>query len=291
MNTNYTADLVAATAEPHVKAAMQGATAALASLRFHEGLRRRWENARAEAAIREATALALLEGARISVDELRTASMEPVAASVQQGEESLPPHHLLAQGIWRAQWNMASQWEPLNVKGPRTPRHKPPIPARMSALHRDVCSALVGAGLISTQQVAIPTSPHSIRALTSLMGTRIPAIAQAGEVWARLRCQPSFTIGSGAVGAALAREILVDRGLDPSGVAVISMWHTLNPAESAEALERWKSAQLMGDSAGQARIDALAHWLATFATALEAGAKEGAAIALHIQAGQIKMSN
>lgn len=288
MNTNYAADLATAAAHPTVKAAMQGATAALTTLRFHEGLRRRWENARAEAAIREATALALLDGARISVDELRTASMEPATPTKQHEEESLPPHHLLAQGIWRSQWNMASQWEPLNAKGPRQPRQTPPLPARIAALHRDVCSALVRAGLMPTQQVAIPTSPHSIHALTALTGTTIPAIAQAGEVWARLRCQPAFTIGSGAVGAALAREILVNRGIDPSGIAVISMWHTLNPAESADGLEGWKTAQMMDNSAGQARIDALAHWLATFATALEAGAQEGTDIALHIQAGRIK---
>ena len=54
---------------------MDEAHAALADLRFSEGLRRGWEEARAEAAVREAAALSIIEGARTSVDDVRALSM------------------------------------------------------------------------------------------------------------------------------------------------------------------------------------------------------------------------
>ena len=54
---------------------MNEAHAALADLRFSEGLRRGWEEARAEAAVREAAALSIIEGARTSVDDVRALSM------------------------------------------------------------------------------------------------------------------------------------------------------------------------------------------------------------------------
>ena len=49
--------LCAAAARPDVTSAMNEAHVALADLRFSEGLRRGWEEARAEAAVREAAAL------------------------------------------------------------------------------------------------------------------------------------------------------------------------------------------------------------------------------------------
>ena len=77
--------LRAAAARPDVASAMNEAHAALADLRFSEGLRRGWEEARAEAAVREATALSIIEGARTSVDDVRAASM---------GDEGGPPPSL-----------------------------------------------------------------------------------------------------------------------------------------------------------------------------------------------------
>ena len=52
--------LSAAAARPDVTSAMDEAHAALADLRFSEGLRRGWEEARAEAAVREAAALSII---------------------------------------------------------------------------------------------------------------------------------------------------------------------------------------------------------------------------------------
>ena len=50
----------AAASRPGVRAAFDRAHRALGDLRFAEGLRRGWEEARAEAAVREAAALAVL---------------------------------------------------------------------------------------------------------------------------------------------------------------------------------------------------------------------------------------
>ncbi|MFC2778495.1 MAG: hypothetical protein ACFN4K_10645, partial [Pauljensenia sp.] len=110
--------LRAAAARADVASAMEEAHAALADLRFSEGLRRGWQEARAEASIREAAALAIIEGARTSVDDVRAASMS------DRGGPSSDPASALACGIWRSQWSLASRFPPLNTRSaarPRTP--------------------------------------------------------------------------------------------------------------------------------------------------------------------------
>lgn len=276
------ATLQAAAQLPSVLHARQQAEQALADLRFHEGLRRQWEAARAEAAIREATALCLLEGARISVDDLRELSMRDAR---DLAPTALDPSQSLAIGLWRAQWNLASNCAPLNarVRAPHRPR---PLPALMSALHRDMCSGLVAAGLIGADQVALPALPGGLAVIRDLVQAQLPAWICAAEVSAYLRVTPVFSVASAAMGATLARWVLIERGVDPSAVAVMSALHTTEVPGSEEALAAWQQAHHPSADA-DAAIDGVGRWYEFFARAVEEGARIGQDIALHVQAGRL----
>lgn len=285
MTTNASPSLAllrAAAALPTVVDARNEAERALSTLRFHEGLRRRWEAARAEAAIREATALSLLEGAQISVDDLRELSMRDPSTSASS---ALNPAQALALGIWRAQWNLASSFEPLNAKA-RPVRRPRLVPALMSALHRDISSGMVEAGLIDSREVAIPASPHTLREVVALLKAPLPAWICAAEVCAHLRTTPVFTPASSALGATLARWVLVERGVDPTGVAVISALYALENLARENALDAWRVANHPHADEDEA-LAALGQWYAFFARSVAEGARIGADIALRVQAGRL----
>lgn len=256
---------------------------AIAALRFHEGLRRRWENARAEGAIREATALAILAGVRITVDDLRVLTMG------QPGDE-LTPGEAVAVGVWRAQWNIASAFPALNSRQPQRTAAPLPLPALLSAWHRDVTSGLVASRHTTHDSVAIPQESGQLavvmRTVQAAQRGQLSALCAAADVWARFTAHEIFTPGSQAVGATLARWLLVHRGVEPTGVATISAWHSLKAPESAEALAAWRHAQDPSHSEAE-RCDALAHWVSAFAQAITYGAQVGQDIALRVQAGRL----
>ena len=185
---------------------MDEAHAALADLRFSEGLRRGWEEARAEAAVREAAALSIIEGARTSVDDVRALSM------ADEGGAASDPGAALALGIWRSQWNLASHFPALNTRSQGGARVAPtPLPALIAGLHRDACSGLVAAALT-----------------------------------AHFRFRRVFAQASSVVGGGLARWILVTRGVDPTGVCVPSAYDALDPARAGRSLAGWVSADEAG---------------------------------------------
>ena len=244
--------LRAAAVRPDVAAAMDEAHAALADLRFAEGLRRGWEEARAEAAVREAAALSIVEGARTTVDDVRALSM------ADAGGAASDPGAALALGIWRSQWNLASRFPALNTRSPGGPRVAPtPLPALIAGLHRDACSGLVAAGLVEPRALAVPTDPAALTA--------------------HFRFRRVFAPASSVVGAGLARWILVTRGVDPTGVCVPGAYDALDPARAGRALAGWVSA----DEAG------LARWITHYCAGIVYGAQVGRDVARHVQAGRL----
>lgn len=305
--------LARASTRPEVQAAMNSAIKALTRLRFHEGLRRGWEEARAEATIHEATALALILGARTNVNDLRLASLagsraspagagSPLAWSgsphadtgssltgageclVEMGsspsEAGAPirrdPAMDLAIGIQRSQTGLVAGFPPLNSKTPSRPRQIP-LPALVASIHRDICSGLVESGRMSTRGVAMPNSPELLAPLAGYMSANVPALARAAAILAHFRFREVFTPASPAVGAALARRLLVLEGVDPTGVCTISVLDAQDPLQASRELAGWVSA----DEAGVAR------WILHFTKSVEHGAKAGENIALHVQAGRL----
>lgn len=291
--------LARASARPEVQVAMNSAIDALTRLRFHEGLRRGWEEARAEATIHEATALSLILGARTSVNDLRLASLAGVGERLIEGGSPLvgvgspyadtgsspseagtairrDPAMDLAIGIQRSQTGLVAGFPPLNSKVPPRPRQIP-LPALVASIHRDICSGLVESGRMSTRGVAMPNSPELLAPLAGYMSANAPALARAAAILAHFRFREVFTPASPAVGAALARRLLVLEGVDPTGVCTISVLDAHDPVQASRELAGWVSA----DEEGVAR------WILHFTKSVEHGAKAGENIALHVQAGRL----
>lgn len=209
--------LARASARPEVQAAMNSAIDALTRLRFHEGLRRGWEEARAEATIHEATALSLILGARTSVNDLRLASLAGVGERLIEGGSPLvgvgspyadtgsspseagtairrDPAMDLAIGIQRSQTGLVAGFPPLNSKVPPRPRQIP-LPALVASIHRDICSGLVESGRMSTRGVAMPKSPEFLAPLAGYLSANAPALARAAAILAHFRFREVFDSG------------------------------------------------------------------------------------------------
>lgn len=264
--------LRAACARPDVASAMDEAHAALAELRFCEGLRRGWEEARAEAAVREAAALSIIEGARTTVDDVRALSM------ADEGGAASDPGAALALGIWRSQWRLASGFPALNTRSQGGARVAPtPLPALIAGLHRDACSGLLAAGLTAPGQVATPTDPTLLAPALEYARCDAPALAVAAALTAHFRFRLVFSPASSVVGAGLARWILVTRGVDPTGVCVPGAYDALDPARAGRSLAGWVSA----DEAG------LARWITHYCRGVVYGAQVGRDVARHVQAGRL----
>lgn len=298
--------LARASARPEVQVAMNSAIDALTRLRFHEGLRRGWEEARAEATIHEATALALILGARTSVNDLRLASLAGVGERLIEGGSPLvgagsflagagsphadtasfpseagapirrDPAMDLAIGIQRSQTGLVAGFPPLNSRVPPRPRQIP-LPALVASIHRDICSGLVESGRMSTRGVAMPKSPEFLALLAGYLSANAPALARAAAILAHFRFREVFTPASPAVGAALARRLLVLEGVDPTGVCTISVLDAHDPVQASRELAGWVSAD----------EDGVARWILHFTKSVEHGAKAGENIALHVQAGRL----
>lgn len=250
-----------------VVSAMNEALDACGRLRFHEGLRRGWEEARAEAAVREATALAICAGVRTHVDDIRIITMHDA-----RGEDNpLDPGEEVALGIWRSQWNLVQGFVPLNTRFPQ-PRAPRPLPALAAGIHRDVTSAAVASGHLSLETVARP-SEHMAWVM-GIWRSSLPALVRAACVCAHFRFREVFTPSSAAVGAALARSVLVTEGVDPSAVAVVSAYDAEDPARAQTALGGWVAGDVVG----------LARWMTHYAHAVRYGAEVGEDVAFHVQA-------
>ena len=255
-----------------VRQEVEGAQEALARLRFHEGLRRGWAEARAEAAVREACALAVLEGARTTVDDLRALSLQDAAGELGR----VDPGAALALGIWRAQWNLTSDFPPLNQRQPHR-RAARPLPALLARIHRDTCSVLVSSGALGSHGVALPVDSRALAAVLDLAAGDLPPLAVAAGVAALLRAGDVFRPASMAVGATLARWLLVERGTDPTGVCMPSILDAEDPRAAGRALGAWVEG---GD-------EGAAQWLLHWVRGVRRGAEEGIEVALRVQAGRL----
>lgn len=258
--------------DPRVREEVRRAEEALTRLRFHEGLRRGWQEARAEAAVREACAVARLEGVRTTVDDLRLATLEDASGTLSEPD----PGTALALGIWRAQWNLVGGFAPLNTRTPQR-RVARPLPALLARIHRDTCSGLVAGGALAQDRVAIPVDPASLAGVLTLASGDLPALAASAGIVALCRASDVFTPGSLAVGAALARWVLVERGVDPTGVAVVSLMDCEDPKGAGQTLGGWVEG---GD-------EGAVGWLVRWARGVRAGAEEGMDVALRVQASRL----
>lgn len=268
-----------------VPEAADRARAAATELRWHEGLRRRWREARAETAVRSAVAVAALEGVRAEAGWLRArvASGAPAAAGADDA---------LVVAAWRAQVHVG---ELLGDLGGRGGPAGAPVGEVLAGLHRDLTAHLVTAGALPASAVGRPRTgdqPREGGAAPAPVGTELqarlaavlavldadgaPALARVGVVHAEFATLRPFVTGNGMLARTVARLVAVRSGLEPTGVAVLDAHAAARPAAYRDALAAYAS----GSPAG------VAHWLRYQADAVVTGAAEGTAVATAVRAGR-----
>ena len=242
---------------------------ACAELRFAEGLRRRSEEARAESTVREAAGLALLEGARVDPELLRSTVREsPILPQQAAGMA-------VAVGAWKAAWGVFRRLPRLNP-GPGGGASGPPVPLRqvLADMQREYGSELARVGIAAAEKVTLPKDPQRWSAvLAAVEAPGLSALRSASRAWALLALEEPFFHGSQLMGVLAAKWILASRGVEPTGVSVLSA----HPVADRAGYERALGAIRAGDW----------HlWEEFFAAAIVKGAEVGQLVARHVQAGK-----
>ena len=227
---------------PGVRAATDGARAAIDRLLGHQVLRRESAGVSKESALRGARASAALEGVDVPLADLRAGTVEDP----------------LVQGALRVSAGLGSMVETWS----RAPGQV------LARLHVLAAADLVGSGELGRP------APHAGPRLTGLFSlvtgtTSAPAIVVAALVHGELAALAPFGTADGVVARAAARLTGITRGLDPKAVSVPEVgFAELGRNAYEEALAAYAS----GTSAG------VAGWLVHCARATEHGALEGLAI-------------
>ncbi len=244
-----------------------GVHRACAELRFAEGLRRRSEEARGEAAVQEASLLAWLEGVRGNVSELRESTMVP--AENLRGDPA-DPALALALGIWRAGWRLQSELPMLN-KGAQRSGLRRPAPAVLGTLNRDVLSFMVQAGVVPLNQVAVPEDPALMADVLRVATSQdVPVLTRTANVLRLLLTGSLFSQGNVATAFLFAKWILTTEGVEPTGVALLSHYASQNLNEFSALREHGTASD----------------WEAFTGASVIDGAKAGAVIVRSVQAGK-----
>lgn len=197
---------------------------ACARLRFSEGLRRRWEEARAESAVQEAAQLSLLEGGRAPAAEIRR-----LAGNLPQGNT---PAEAYALGIWLAAWNVEKSLPPLNTRSGGGVGKVAPASAVLSGIHRDICSYLVASGYLPKQAVAMPRDPQGLgEAMILLRDSTVPALDRYANMWRIIAGGNMFEVASTTTAVVFGKWFLAQNGVEPTGVSVLSTWAGRNRSQ------------------------------------------------------------
>lgn len=240
--------------DPQVRRVEEALREASAELRWNEALRRRWREARAEAAVRGAVASAAVEGVVVPASVLRRAIAERALTRAVSRDPALDA----AAGLWRAGVRLTA-WMP-ELRGPSRPT--PPSPrALLASLHRDVVGPLAAAGRLGHAEVATPR-PEGVAPLETGPGTapqgsaledrlggllhlleapEAPALVRAAVVHGEMLVVRPFSAGNAALGRLLVRHLVTRDGLEPTGVAVPDVYAARAPAAYAQAASAYAS--------------------------------------------------
>ncbi len=246
---------------------------ACARLRFAEALRRRWREARGEAAVQEAVNLSLLEGVRITAAQMRElASSSPA---------ELDPKEALAVGLWRAAWDLQESLPKLNIATPER-AEVAPLPAVLARINRDVCSYLVTEGHMDGSRVAIPVNPGDVLKLVEVTRSSSPALHKVGVAWQLIAGRGMFEMGSVPTAFLFGKWLLARHGVEPTAVSVLSKWAAVNRQEFLDLVHRTR-----GTSGAAGEGDALTpEWTRVVRVCAVEGCSAGEALSRAIQAGR-----
>jgi len=246
-------------------------------LRRHPAMRRRADEVRAEATVRAAHASAALDGARVDVDVVRAAfagspAADPESATSPPGRDAVGSSVRGAVRALAEAQRLGSGW----ASG------APVVPMQaLARLHLAAAAELVGEDVLGRPRREAPGDAVEARleSLASLLRAPadVPALLVAAIAHAEVVGASPFVAGNGVVARALARAVVIGRGLDPTGAAV---WEAGLLAAGPQA-----SAALAGYAGGKPA--GVAAWLRCWAGAVVAGAAEGRSVADAVLAGRV----
>lgn len=266
---------------PGVPDGVERSRRACEELRWHPALRRLTPQCRAEAVVRAAHASAALDGARLPLDVVRDVSRGAVAA----------PDDVAGRVVLGAVRALARA-EQLAGAGERGLAAAPA--QALAGLHVAAAAGLlpdadlgrprrVGEPALDVPAGAdVPASDALAARLDALAAalaapTSAPALVVAAVAHAEVLSARPFVAGNAVVARALARVVVVGRGLDPTGVAVPEAGHLADVDAYGAALAAYRS----GSAAG------VAAWVVHCADALVAGVREGQAVAGSVLSGRL----
>ena len=264
---------------PGVPDGIDAARDACTRLRWNAALRRRAEEARAEATVRAAHSSAALAGARFPVELVR---------DVARGAAGFPDDAAgrTAAGALRA-LSAAAALEAGLARSPARALARLHTAAAAGLLPDEALGRPRRAGEQALERVAWEGAPAPAGAelsgrlavLTGVLGAPdgAPALVVAAVAHAEVATLRPFVAANGVVARALARAVMIGRGLDPVGAAVWEAGHLAAGPAYAAALD--------GYASGTA--DGVAEWLRHCARAVVQGAAEGEEICAAILAGRL----
>jgi hypothetical protein len=276
--------LAALTDLPGVADAVAAAREACTALRWHPALRRQMAQARAEAVVRAARASAALDGAELPLSRVRElvvaqpnspslpAESDPVMRTVRRalrvtaaGAELGPVlMSAPAQAFARLHLAAAGEGSP-DEDGVGRPRAVGIEPGDLV----DLGPAPSGGELVSRldQLSRLLTAPHH--------GSAVVLVAVVHGELLSLRPFPS---SNGLVARAVSRGLVVETGLDPTGVAVPEI------GLLARGVAQYVAAAAAYRSGAP---DGMAAWIRFWANAISVGAAEGGLVADAVLAGKL----
>lgn len=258
--------LAAVAALPGVDEAVERARGAVDRLRGHKVLRSRSSQVTAESALRGARASAALAGADWPLEELRRRT--------DLGDE---PGSALVRGALRISGEL-SELLPVLRQAPAQALTRMHLLAAAGAADPSRIGRPRLEGEPVEPEPAMPPKPvdaqEAAARLNALVGvlsmpSKAPALVVAAIAHAELLATAPFGWGDGLVARAVARLLLVDRGLDPNALAAPEVGH------AELGIDAYRAA-LAGYAAGTA--DGIAGWIAHCGEALELGAQESTAV-------------
>jgi hypothetical protein len=263
---------------PGVPEAVTDAREACSQLRWHPALRRRTAEARAESTARAARASAAIDGAELPVDVVR---------DLLRGARPGPKDAVgrAVAGAIRATVESGQLGRALSTA---------PLQA-LARLHTAAAAGLVDDAALGRPRVGderpgdlpgpgIPPSGAELHerldalARLLMLPGDVPALVVAAIAHGEVMAMRPFVAGNGLVARALFRAVVVERGLDPTGVAVPEH------AVLAGGLPAYGAA-LLGYAGGTP--DGVAGWLLHCGDVVRRGAAEGTRVADAVLAGRL----
>jgi hypothetical protein len=264
---------------PGVGEAVDAARQACTELRWHQALRRRTEEARAETTARAARASAALDGAELPVDLVR---------DILRGARPAPDDAVgrTVAGAVRA----VSQAQTIGDIVRSAPLQA------LARLHTAAAAGLVPDAALGRPRSAdeqpldlagpgaAPTGAElsaRLSGVTAVLGApgEVPALVVAAVAHGELLAIRPFLAGNAVVARAVFRAVVVQRGLDPTGVA------SPESALAASGLAPYVAA-VRGYAAGTP--EGVAGWLTFCAEAVQRGAGYGVEVADAVLAGRLR---